>query len=358
MKQIAFLLFCLGFMFGANLPSDFVDGNPLTAAELNLWKGERSGSVKPISANSLSYEDNRHDLGSGTYRWRDGHFSRDLRASGDAYISGFLYGVSAADMGLGSGGSVTFGYITTGGILEYEDLTITGGITIDSTIKTLAILCRGTFTLSGNIIGTGMGAAAGAGNNAGSGAAGSHGFLLGGYGAGGGGGGSTAYGGLGGGIQSILFEDLTGGAAGVPSGRGGNGDAASWQHAKYYQYLNLIGYGGGGGGGGGDGSGGTSGQGGAGGAGLLIVAKNLVIVGTPNISCAGNPGTSYTAAAYYGGGGGGGGGMIVVKYYNLTGTIPTLNVSGGAAGDGHTDGPVDEDGGIGGAGYSWSGKLR
>ena len=356
-----FMTLVCGLTLATNLPADFTDGNILTAAELNQWKAEREGSLLPVSANSLSYEDNRHDLGSGTYRWRDAYLGGTIRLSGDIYATGILYGHSNTVFGSGAMGSFTGGGISTGGVLEYVDFTLTGNLTINATEKLLVLLVKGTLRISAdslsaptiNISGVGSGASGGAGTeSAANGGDGSAGYLLGGSGGGGGGSGSVYTGGLGGGLTA-MHQVLVGGAAGAVSGAGGAGVSMNNTFCKLMKYSRLIGFGAGGGGGGGVGGGGGSGGGGNGGGGLLIIANNVQIVTTVNISCAGAKGNDYYTAANMGGGGGGGGGSIVFFYRKLTGTMPALTVSGGASGDGHST----FDGGIGGAGYSVSEQI-
>jgi len=63
-----------------DITQDFIDANILTAAELNGWKDDRTGSVLPIApsagASPYNYTSATYDLGSATYKWRDIYSSR------------------------------------------------------------------------------------------------------------------------------------------------------------------------------------------------------------------------------------------------------------------------------------------
>lgn len=56
----------------SDLPSDFSDGNILTAAQLNAWKSQRDGHLLPIDPSpTFNYVNSTWDLGSTSYRWQN-----------------------------------------------------------------------------------------------------------------------------------------------------------------------------------------------------------------------------------------------------------------------------------------------
>ena len=86
MKRILILIlvFLSGNIWATDLPADFIDGNILTADELNAFKNQREGSLLPISNSTFNYTSGAYDIGSSTYKWYDGWFSHN------GYVGGVL----------------------------------------------------------------------------------------------------------------------------------------------------------------------------------------------------------------------------------------------------------------------------
>ena len=287
-------------------------------------------------------EDNTQDLGSPTFRWRrlllgnlkvegntisstDTDVDINITPDGDGDIiltsvgsnKNYIFGSSATDFN-------STGNFELSGVQEYHDFTINSGhvMSVGSTTECHWLILRvnGTLTIEGNIIGDGRGARGGA-----NGEIGADGIAPGGVG-GVGVDSSNAPTFVGGSIHSlsdVVFtvapvmpgsktKEKTIGDTGYPTG-------------LYNKYLLNPGYGAGGGGS-------DNGHGGHGGAGLLVFAKNIVIVGTPTISSKGNNGATSSD------GGGGGGGTLLFYYKSLTGSFPTLAIDGGSGSTHGSDG--------------------
>ena len=81
--------FCSG-IFATDLPSDFSDGNILTASELNNWKEERDGDILPISQYTKNFITASANLGSATYKFKDTYLSGTLYVPKHSTNSGAL----------------------------------------------------------------------------------------------------------------------------------------------------------------------------------------------------------------------------------------------------------------------------
>ncbi len=68
----------------ATLPPDYVNGNILTAEELNLQKNARDGDLLPIDPTTFNENNELQDLGSDIFRWKGGHF----KSTDDIFIGG------------------------------------------------------------------------------------------------------------------------------------------------------------------------------------------------------------------------------------------------------------------------------
>lgn len=226
------------------------------------------------------------------------------------------------------------GNFSVGGEKNYRNFTLNLGHTMSITQgQGLILRCTETLTIEGNINGVGLG-------------------MLGGWGAqiiGGvnakypevGTSGNTASGGAGGRVLAGgPFYGFRGGSALREQGimaMGGDwtatatGTSISAEAIDWLARNNIFINGAGGGGGGTDGTGAAGNDGGHGGAGIKLIAKKIVIIGSPTISLDGNNGAG-VAAAGGGAGGGGGGGAAIFAYRQLTGVIPTVTVSKGLGG--------------------------
>lgn len=295
------------------------------AAGAGTFTSVDSDNIK-IDGNTISSTDTNGDINltpNGTGR---------VVASGVALDSKLLslYGYSTTDYN-------SSGDVTLYGEAWYRNFTLNVGHTLyagSNPTNFLILRVNGTLTIAGNISGVGRG-----GNgDTGSGVA--EGGVLG----GGTGGGGDDYGGAG--LyydQSLKFVSsatvLVAGVAAETAGRS-PGDSG---YATTLSYVNRLFHPGCGGGGGSR----TGRIAGSGGSGLLIYARNLVITGTPTISCRGQ---HYSETGNGIGCGGGGGGVITIVYETLTGSLPTLDVAGG-------NGDIGSGGKNGGAGSSFSYKL-
>lgn len=84
---------------GTALPADWSAGDELDAADLNSWKGQRSGHLLPISPSTNNYIDATQNIGSQAYRWKDGNFSGVIRADGQPRVSLYI----TANQSIGAG---------------------------------------------------------------------------------------------------------------------------------------------------------------------------------------------------------------------------------------------------------------
>lgn len=279
----------------SDFPANFTAGNPLTATQLNQWKQNRSGNLLPISPSTNNYADSTHNIGSTTYRWNIGYIN-NIYASA---LSGKVLNV-----GDGSESSFT---ATASSTLQgehcYTDFSIPANTTLNiGAAGWLIVRVSGTFSLTGIINGKGKG---GAGNSgAGNGTDG--GFI--------GGPGGAANNGALGGVQKSYYGTLWAGIAPIGSGTVQANNLLAY-HREFPSY--------GAGGAGWDGAPFGNGGGGNGGGGMIVIAKSVVISGTPTIDMRGEDGT--------GGGGGGGGGVFMLKWATKSGTIPTPLVSAGSS---------------------------
>jgi len=249
--------------------------------------------------------------------------------------------------------SISSGTLDTS--IQYENLTISGTVTMGSGVLYVSDTLTITGTLSkNNIINGGSGGSAGAaqGGNGGSSASGIFGIglgssLLAGKIGGNGGYGSALVGGVGGGVNEkinaspidIRFNNVKSILDGIPYGFNSSGSGGS-----------------GGGGGKGSSNGGAGGAGGAGGSSggdIIIFAKNIVLSGTVQATgsngVAGSAGFSFSTSTSDrsgggggGGGNGGGGGLIVMVYDSLSNSGST-DVTAGTGGAGGTAGTSSSD---------------
>lgn len=222
-------------------------------------------------------------------------------------------------------------------IREYRNLTIDSGVTLGvsgSTLQVLILIAQQRITVNGTIDVSDKGGAGGATSG------GDATDYAGSYGASGGGGGGGT--GTTGGDGGDTIE--SGGAGGSAGNDGSNGSALTNINLADFRMLPTIREAildswGAGGGGGGNTSGGVGGNGGGV---VILIAPQIVINGTVNVS--GEDGT-ISGGGPHGGGGGGGGGLVyaISKSFINDGTV---NVSGGTGGVAGANG----DGGNGGAG--------
>jgi len=262
--------------------------------------------------------------------------------------------------GDGSDGSITrSANLNENGIIESTDYTLESGNTATVTNGVLVIHATDSITINGTIDASGQGAGSDTAGwytrSDGSGGAGgtssSDDGDNGGEGAGGGGGFGDGRGSGDDGndapafdINQRRFDPTNGGNFTVPPG------------VSVILLPNLNPTPGSGGGSGGDGAGGISGgAGGSGGGYVALIAPDITIGGTIDVSGGdGSNGSSASAGTNSGGGGGGAGGaggVIELVYRTLTENTPTYTTSGGAGGTGGTGGDSgDSDGGDGGAG--------
>lgn len=70
------------------LPLNFVDGDILTAANVNQMNTARAGFLKPIDPTTRNEDDNVEDLGSASNRWKDLHANGAVLGSKDDVIIG------------------------------------------------------------------------------------------------------------------------------------------------------------------------------------------------------------------------------------------------------------------------------
>lgn len=95
----------------AQLPSSFSNGDVLPASSANQWTNERDGHFLPISPTTKNYITDAYDIGSDTYKWRNGYFSGDIDISGSCSVG--------SDMSIGgkfSTGGETAPDVDDGGI--------------------------------------------------------------------------------------------------------------------------------------------------------------------------------------------------------------------------------------------------
>lgn len=275
---------------------------------------------------------------------------------------GSIYGTLNTIFGDGSDGAFSSADASLGGVKQYTDFTLNAGKTITITGGGLVLLVNGTLTLNGTISGDGRPGGSNSGGAGGTGGGISGGSDVSTYNAAG-----MGQGGCG---SNGVSTGLTGGLAygwGAVGGDGGAGYStgrsatpsdvdALFQRPFMLSYLKAglwaIGSGGSGGSGGNNAGGTQAGSGGGGGGSTLIIICKNIVRGTGVVTCAG--GSSASTPYDSGSGGGGGGGNIVLMYkYLVSGSLPTLNVSGGVAGLVNTIGGSSATrGSNGSAGYS------
>lgn len=73
----------------STLPPDFINGNILSAGELNTMLSARDGNITPIDPATKVEVDNLYDIGAPTKRFKDGHFSGSLRADKQPLVKSF-----------------------------------------------------------------------------------------------------------------------------------------------------------------------------------------------------------------------------------------------------------------------------
>lgn len=260
-----------------------------------------------------------------------------------------IYGINSINFGDGAAGAFTsVGNFSLDGDNHYTNFTINSGhtLTID-TLGWVIIRCQGTFTLEGNIDGSGAGASGGTtiANDIGD-------DGRGGGGTAGGAGNATSDGGDGGDVKILAINDRLGGAGATSGGgTGGAGNSPSSQEQKYYITMFIPGVGAGGG----KGNQASEGDGGDGGAGLMIIANDIVVIGSPTINLNGANGLNATIAFASAGGGGGGGVGLIYYRTNSSGTIPTPTIAAGLGGT--SSGSASGDGGAGGAGFTAEAQI-
>jgi len=331
------------------------DPDEVNAAIKNA--GSEEGSI-PFDDGGVVDTDGEQPIGTQDYPFGDAFFNKNkelniINPTTSAIVAkvSFPFLINFQNFlsaGFGEDGDDdTSSFVDMEGEYHFDNFTISSGNDlVVGALGYVVIRVKGTLTIVADIDGDGAGGAGGAGgaiHNPGK--VGGAGAL--GCGTGGGGGAQSSVGGGGGDITSLFPVDGGGGGA-VSGGAGSDGNRNSGSD-KFYMNQFQLGYGSGGGGGGSTSVGGGTTNGGAGGGSILIIADTIVVTGTPSISCKGV--TAGNASSGSGAGGGGGGGAVVIAYNNLTGTLPTPDISGG---DGGIGSPPGGNGGDGEDGFAFA----
>jgi len=244
--------------------------------------------------------------------------------------------------GDGSDGAISHSSAANvGGVVNATTWEVEAGTTVTLDDPVLIVFATNSITVSGTIDAAGMGATGGGGGTNDNGSnGGDAAFVPNGTG-GSGGGSSNAYnGGSGGaGDTSIISgRGLLRGFGALPmhllenasgyAGAGGGGGGASFNDTSGTGSDGTAPGGGGGGGGDGTGGGSSGASGGDGGGCVILIAPNITITGTVDVSGQDGEDTSNNAGA----GGGGSGGVVGLYCYQLDDSSATYTIAGGAGG--------------------------
>jgi len=301
---------------------------------LPIANGGTNNGTLPVTAGGVVYTDGTklQNTGAGT----SGQFLQSTGAGTPIWTSSTgTFGGNGADGAISNPVAATAPFqvdATTWSLTGANTYTLTGTPTI--------INCNSTFTLGDGsnastiTVATGTGASGGIGgtnafpqagsSGGGPGFGGGNGSSNGGGGGGSGGGGGGGFGGLGG-LGGGQTDNISGG-----------------QGATYQAWIN--GGSGGGGGAGNSGSGAGGAGGGGGGSVVVCTAGAINCQAVSVINCLGAAGSG----AAQGAGGGGSGGLVFLASQTSTTVAGTINVSGGAGGNGGS--AIAGGGGGGGAG--------
>ena len=120
---------------------DFVSGQLVTDTDLNSWKGNRTGSILPISPSTFNYTNNTYALGSTSYRWSTvnsvaGNFSGTVTANAFSGDGSALTSLNATQL---SSGTIPSGRVTG----SYTGITAVGTLSTlvcSSSVSTPSII--------------------------------------------------------------------------------------------------------------------------------------------------------------------------------------------------------------------------
>jgi len=126
--------------------SDYTGDDTLLAAEMNQIIAERTGDILPIHESTKEYVTDTYDIGSATYKWRNGYFSNDVTSTdiigtSKVYIGDTTY-FEISDSKIRTSGNflTTNQLILSGGTLELDGAGMLITIRTEKTISAGGIL--------------------------------------------------------------------------------------------------------------------------------------------------------------------------------------------------------------------------